>query len=226
MKAHTGAGRCRVVVLISGTGTNLQALIDANSRRNIDIDLTAVISDQSAAAGLARARRAGIAAYTVEQSDFPDKTAFFAALTALVAENRPELIVLAGFMRILPASFVRRYSDCILNIHPALLPDYKGLHTHARVVEAGETAHGATVHFVTEALDAGPSIIQYAIDVLPDDTAETLSARIQEGEHKIYPLVVGWYAEGRLRMLEGKAMLDNRPLTMPVMWSVVEETTS
>ncbi|WP_341937733.1 phosphoribosylglycinamide formyltransferase [Marinimicrobium sp. C2-29] len=204
--------RTRVVVLISGSGTNLQALINARQAGQLPIDLVAVISNRPGVAGLQRAEAAGIPALTLDHKDFESREAFDRALQELIDRHHPDLVVLAGFMRILTPEFTRHYEGRMLNIHPSLLPRYQGLHTHERVLEAGDKEHGVTVHFVTDELDGGPPVVQARVPVHADDTAEALARRVQAQEHTLYPLAVEWFAKGRLRMESGKAVLDNEPL--------------
>lgn len=211
----------RVAVLISGEGTNLQALIDAARRNRLGAEIVAVVSNRSAARGLARARDAGIDALCLPAVPGQQRADYDAALAALLALREPDLLVLAGFMRILSAEFVERYAGRIVNLHPALLPKFPGTDTHRRVLEAGERWHGATVHFVTADLDAGPPIIQYRLAVRPDDTPDSLAARVHVGEHIILPRAVSWFAAGRLRLEGGSVMLDGRALVEPV--SIDEE---
>ena len=202
---------CNVVVLISGSGSNLQALIDSLGEGN-PTRICAVISNRAEALGLQRAQAVGIATHVVRHSDFADREAFDAALMEIIDTHEPQLVVLAGFMRILTAGFVRRYQGRLLNIHPSLLPKYKGLDTHRRALEAGDLEHGCSVHFVTEELDGGPVAIQAAFTIDPDESIDTLTSRAHAAEHIIYPLAVRWFAEGRLRLAEQGAMLDNIPL--------------
>lgn len=202
---------CNVVVLISGSGSNLQALIDSLGEGN-PTRICAVISNRAEALGLQRAQAVGIATHVVRHSDFADREAFDAALMEIIDTHEPQLVVLAGFMRILTAGFVRRYQGRLLNIHPSLLPKYKGLDTHRRALEAGDLEHGCSVHFVTEELDGGPVAIQAAFTIDPDESIDTLTSRVHAAEHIIYPLAVRWFAEGRLRLAEQGAMLDNIPL--------------
>lgn len=204
----------RVLVLISGGGSNLQALIDAQSEAPYRI--VAVISNEADAFGLERARRAGIPAEVLSHRAFADRGAYDRALADLIDRYAPGLVVLAGFMRILTPGFVARYAGRMMNIHPSLLPKYRGLHTHQRALEAGEQEHGASVHFVTDELDGGPLIIQAPVPVRPDDDAESLAARVLTREHRIYPQAVRWFAEGRLRLGEdGRPVLDGRSLDAP-----------
>ena len=201
-----------VVVLISGGGTNLQALIDARQRGTLEVNLSAVISNRADAYGLQRARRAGIPAEVLDHTAFASREAFDKAMAALIDRYRPDLVVLAGFMRILTPAFVRHYAGRMLNIHPSLLPKYQGLHTHQRALDAGDSEHGVTVHFVTEELDGGPAVIQARVAIEPGDDAATLAGRVQQQEHIIYPMAIQWFAEARLRMTDGQSWLDGEPL--------------
>ena len=204
-----------LVVLISGGGTNLQAIIDA-AAADLPADIRAVISNEADAFGLERARRAGIETRILDHRAFADREAYDAALAALIEEYKPGLVVLAGFMRILTAGFVRHFHGRMLNIHPSLLPRYRGLDTHARVLAAGDREHGATVHFVTEELDGGPLIVQARVPVLANDDIQTLAHRVLEKEHVIYPAAIRWFAEGRLRLDDHRVTLDGKPLAAPV----------
>lgn len=190
----------RVVVLISGSGSNLQALINGQHRGELNISIEAVISNKADVFGLERARRAGLVTATINHREFSDRARFDLALMKKIDQYRPGLIVLAGFMRILTPAFVRHYRGRMLNIHPSLLPKYQGLHTHRRALEAGDTVHGATVHFVTEELDGGPAVIQARVPILADDDEKSLAQRVQIQEHIIYPMAVGWFADNRLSM--------------------------
>jgi phosphoribosylglycinamide formyltransferase-1 len=205
------AARFPVVILISGRGTNLQAIVDEMRAGKLSIDLRAVISSNPGAAGLARARAAGLRTETVDHRTYPTRADFDQALIAAIDAHAPKLVALAGFMRILGRDFIEHYRGRLINIHPSLLPKYPGLGTHARVLAAGETRHGASVHFVTPDVDAGPVILQAAVPVLPDDTSETLAERVLQEEHRIYPLAIGWFAEGRLVLRDGRALLDGKP---------------
>ena len=204
-----------IVVLISGSGSNLQALIDAAAKDELDVEIRAVISNRPNAGGLQRARDAGIPAEVLDHKTFESRETFDQALQKYIDSFEPKLVVLAGFMRLLTDDFVNHYLGRMLNIHPSLLPAYTGLNTHQRALEAGETRHGASVHFVTAELDGGPLILQASVDVQSDDTAEVLAARVLEQEHKIYPLAVQWFAEGRLQLREQHAWLDGTALTQP-----------
>nr|WP_298174219.1 phosphoribosylglycinamide formyltransferase [uncultured Pseudomonas sp.] len=211
------ANVCNVVVLISGSGSNLQALIDsiqagADSSKNSPARIAAVISNRADAYGLQRAQQAGIATQVLDHKQFDGREAFDSALAQAIDSYQPQLVILAGFMRILSAGFVRHYAGRLLNIHPSLLPKYKGLHTHQRALDASDREHGCSVHFVTEELDGGPLVIQAVIPVHPDDSPTSLAQRVHEQEHLIYPQAMHWFAEGRLRLDEQGAMLDGQTL--------------
>ncbi len=204
---------CNVVVLISGSGSNLQALIDSQHEGN-PARIRAVIANRADAFGLTRAKGAGIPTAVLDHKAFDGREAFDAALMELIDAHAPDLVILAGFMRILSPGFVRHYHGRLLNIHPSLLPKYKGLDTHRRALEAGDGEHGCSVHFVTEELDGGPVVLQAALQVKPGDDIESLTQRVHVAEHQIYPLAMRWFAEGRLRLAEQGAMLDG--VTLPV----------
>ncbi|MBZ5757503.1 phosphoribosylglycinamide formyltransferase [Pseudomonas sp. S5(2021)] len=202
---------CNVVVLISGSGSNLQALIDSQGPTN-PMRIVAVISNRADAYGLERARAAGIPTRVLSHRDYADREAFDSALVEAVDAYGPDLVVLAGFMRILTAEFVRHYRGRLLNIHPSLLPRHKGLDTHRRALEAGDPEHGCSVHFVTEELDGGPVALQAGVPIAPGESLDALVERVHQQEHLIYPLAVRWFAEGRLRLAEQGAMLDGQLL--------------
>ena len=212
----TSPSPLRVVVLISGLGSNLRALVRAQKDDELQCEICAVFSDRQDAPGLEIARQAGVPTRFANPSACADKAAFDAALTRDVLEFDPQLVVLAGYMRILGPIFVTTFQDRMLNIHPSLLPRFRGLATHRRVLEAGDSHHGATVHFVTEKLDGGPPVIQYRIPVLPQDDETTLKSRISRGEHVILPRAVGWFVAQRLRLANGAVMLDGRQLNQPI----------
>ena len=203
---------CDVVVLLSGTGSNLQALIDSTRTGDSPVRIAAVISNRSDAYGLQRARDAGIETRSLDHKAFDGREAFDRALVELIDAFDPKLVVLAGFMRILSADFVRHYAGRLLNIHPSLLPKYKGMHTHQRAIDAGDREHGCSVHFVTEELDGGPLVVQAVVPVESDDSAQTLAQRVHPQEHRIYPLAVRWFAEGRLILGDQGALLDGQLL--------------
>ncbi|WP_394561024.1 phosphoribosylglycinamide formyltransferase [Aquipseudomonas alcaligenes] len=203
---------CNVVVLISGSGSNLQALIDSIGKNGNPARIAAVISNRADAYGLERAKQAGIATLVLDHKQFDGREAFDAALVEAIDGFDPQLVVLAGFMRILTGSFVRHYEGRLLNIHPSLLPKYKGLHTHQRALEAGDSEHGCSVHFVTEELDGGPLVVQAVVPVESGDTPESLAQRVHSQEHHIYPLAMRWFAEGRLKLGATGAQLDGTAL--------------
>lgn len=196
------------VILISGRGSNMEAIIDAQ----VPGRCAAVISNRPAAAGLAWAAARGVPTVVVDHKASASREAFDAALAAEIDRHAPDLVVLAGFMRVLGESFVRRYEGRLINIHPSLLPAFPGLHTHAAALAAGVRIHGATVHFVTPALDSGPIIIQAAVPVLPGDSPDTLAARVLAQEHVIYPRAVDWFLQGRLRLDQGRVVLTDEPM--------------
>jgi len=205
-----------LVVLISGSGSNLQAIID-HIGQGLPARIEAVISNQPSAYGLERARLAGIETRVLDHRVFPEREHYDQALGDLVSSFNPKLIVLAGFMRILSPGFVRRFEGRMLNIHPSLLPRHRGLHTHQRALDAGDKEHGASVHFVTDELDGGPLILQARVNIEPGDDADTLAARVLTREHIIYPRVIEWVAEGRLRLKSDRVLLDEKPLDGPMM---------
>jgi len=210
----------RLAVLISGRGGNMLAIARECQAGRIPAEVAIVVSDVPGVPGLAGATALGLAATCVDAAGFRhdgrfDKPAFEAALIAAIDAASPDLVVLAGFMRVLSATFVARYAGRLLNIHPSLLPLYKGLHTHERVLAAGDREHGASVHFVTAELDGGPLVLQARVPVLPGDDVGTLSARVQREEHSIYPTVIDWIARGRLQWNDGSLRFDGAALTAP-----------
>ncbi len=205
-----------IVVLISGGGSNLQAIIDAAGRQQLPVDIRAVISNRADAYGLHRARAAGIATQVIDHREFADRESFDRALRRAIDSHAPGLVVLAGFMRILTPEFVAHYQGRMFNIHPSLLPELRGLHTHRRALEAKRSTHGASVHFVTSELDGGPVVLQAEVPVLPGDDPDTLAARVLAEEHRIYPLAIRWFAEGRLKLEEGVPVLDGKVLNTPI----------
>lgn len=206
----------RIAILISGRGSNMAAIAKACRDGRLNAEIGLVISDRPGAAGLETASALGIDARAIAWQGTAQRGSFERALDAALDEKRPDLIVLAGFMRILSASFVSARAGRIVNIHPSLLPKYTGLHTHRRVLDAHERQHGASVHFVTAELDGGPLILQSRITVAPGDTESSLSAKVQATEHIIYPRVIGWLADGRLTLRDGRPWLDGQPLDAPL----------
>ena len=200
--------RLKVGVLISGSGTNLQALIDDCARPAAESEIVLVLSNRADAFGLTRAERAGLSHRVIDHREYDSREAFEQALTEALEESGVELVCLAGFMRVLTAEFVEHWSDRLINIHPSLLPAFKGLDTHARAIEAGVRFAGCTVHFVRSEVDDGPVIVQAAVPVLPDDTAETLAARVLCEEHRCLPLAVRLIAQGRVTVVGERCVVD------------------
>jgi phosphoribosylglycinamide formyltransferase-1 len=205
-----------IVVLISGTGSNLRVIAEQAADGTLPVEIRAVISDKPEAKGLAWAAAQGIPTVALSPRDYPDRATFDRALADTVASYAPGLVVLAGFMRILGDAFVERFAGRLVNIHPSLLPKYRGLHTHRRALEAGDREHGASVHFVTRELDGGPVVLQARVPVRDVDDEATLAARVLAQEHLIYPECIGWFAAGRLRLRDGCVFLDGHRLETPL----------
>ncbi len=204
----------RIVILISGTGSNMITLAEKARSGEIPGMVAAVLCNRPEAVGIQHAKDRDIPVEVLDHKDFDSREAFDAAMIPLIDQYQPDLVVLAGFMRILSEDFVRRYQGRMLNIHPSLLPKYQGLNTHQRAIDAGDSVHGVSVHFVTEELDGGPVVIQAVVPVLNDDDAPTLQKRVQQQEHIIYPIAVKWFVEGRLKMSQaGEATLDGQALS-------------
>jgi len=210
---------CRTAILISGSGTNLQAFIDQVAAGDLDLDLCLVFSNRPDAFGLERAQKAGIPTACLRHGDFGDRESFDRAVAAIIDKHSPELIVLAGFMRILSPWFVSHYEGRILNIHPALLPKYPGLNTHQRALDAGDEWHGSTVHFVTEELDGGPRILAGRLRVDPHESADELQQRVQAIEHQIYPEAAGLVGSGKVRFENGLTLVDGKASDEPALRS-------
>lgn len=202
----------RLVVLISGSGSNLQAFIDQCADGRLDADIAAVIANKAGAYGLERAQNAGIDTAVIDHRNYPDRSTFDAELAKTISHYQPDLVILAGFMRILTPDFVRRFHGRLLNIHPSLLPKYPGLDTHQRAIDAGDSHGGATVHFVTEELDGGPAIIHAPVPISAGDTADTLAAKVLKEEHVIYPMAAEWFIQGRLTLHDDGAYLDQQKI--------------
>ena len=202
----------KIVVLISGTGSNLQAIIDACQSKRINAQISAVISNKSAAYGLERAKTAKIPTALFLRKDYADNLAMDTAIGDYIESVGADLIVLAGYMKILSAEFTRRFAGRIINIHPSLLPKFPGLNTYQQALDAGEREHGTTVHFVNEEVDAGAVILQAKVPIFADDRIEDIEQRVKAQEIQIYPLVIKWFTEDRLQLIDGKAYLDNQPL--------------
>ena len=208
----TSSNKHRLVVLISGSGTNLQAIIDAVNAGAVNAKISAVISNEESAKGLQRAAQSKIATAVVDHKQFDSKEAFDRALIELIDRYEADTVLLAGFMRILTPTFVSHYAGKVLNIHPSLLPKFQGLHTHQRALEAGEKQHGCSIHFVTDEVDGGPVIAQAAVSVEATDAADSLAKKVLRKEHILYPLVVSWKADGRLKLSNGGVWLDGEKL--------------
>jgi len=204
--------QARLAILISGRGSNMQAFIEACASGELDAQISVVISNNTDAAGLERAAQAGIATCCIDHRAFPSREAFDQALVDQLQARRADLVILAGFMRILTPVFIKPFAGRLLNIHPSLLPKYPGLHTHQRALDAGDTEAGVTVHFVTPELDGGPPIVQARVPIVTGDTAQTLAARVILEEHVIYPLAAQWYLQGRLKLTNQGAYLDGNPI--------------
>ncbi len=202
----------KVVILIGGEGSNAQAILKRVATKELDIEVVRVISHNHGAKGLEKAQALGVDTMTVAHKDFATKEAFENALKQAILACEAELIILAGFMRVLSADFIRAFPDQIINIHPSLLPDYKGLNTHQRVLEARETHHGVSIHMVTEELDSGTILAQAKIAVGPEDTAQTLKLRVQEIEHLLYPHVIRWFVQERLSTRKNRLYLDGNQI--------------
>ncbi|WP_199608918.1 phosphoribosylglycinamide formyltransferase [Flocculibacter collagenilyticus] len=212
--AHADHGNApkRIVVLLSGSGSNLQALIDAQQNAFFNGKIVCVISNRPDAYGLTRAQQANIETLSLDHKAYNTREQYDAELAKAIENTKPDLIILAGFMRILTPEFVAKFKGKLLNIHPSLLPKYQGLHTHQRALDAKDSEHGVSVHFVTEELDGGPVILQAKVPIFDGDTAEDLAARVHEQEHRIYPLVTKWFCQDRLLMQNDSAVLDNNKL--------------
>lgn len=206
--------KARVVVLISGSGSNLQSLIDASRERGSPYLIDHVISNRPGAGGLERAHKAGIAHTTLDHKDFPDRASFETALGTCINARSPDIVVCAGFMRVLTEPFVSHYQGRMINIHPSLLPSFRGLNTHARALDAGVAFAGCSVHWVSVGVDEGAIIGQAIVPVLPGDTPESLAQRVLEQEHRLYPACLNLVASGRVMLREGRTFLDGKPSTL------------
>jgi len=210
--------RASLVILISGSGSNMQAIIDATKDGRIDADVALVLSNRADAGGLGKAEQAGIPTCVIEHSAFDSREQFDQAMIEIIDPLQPDLVVLAGFMRILTPAFIRHYHDRLLNIHPSLLPRYKGLNTHQRAIENGDAIHGASVHYVSDELDSGPVVIQAIVNVSADDDAASLAARVLEQEHVIYPIAIQFHISGRLIVSDQCLLFDGKELEKPLRW--------
>ena len=207
-----------IVVLISGSGSNLQAIIDAVQSKKINAEISAVISNRPDATGLEKASNAGVTTHTIDHTTYPDRQSFDDALLNYVSDLKPDLVVLAGFMRILSDDFINTFDGRLINIHPSLLPKYKGLNTHQRVLDDRCNTHGASVHFVSSELDSGSVIIQAEVPVLNDDNVELLASRVLQQEHIIYPMAIQWFIDGKLCLIDNKAYYDQHEIQQPAKW--------
>ena len=212
MNPNTDVTAIKIVVLISGNGSNLQSIIDAIAERNLNAEICAVISNKQNAYGLQRAKNHGITSHWIDHKTYSSREQFDQALIKSIDPYKPDLIILAGFMRILTEAFVGHYQGKIINIHPSLLPKFRGLNTHQRVLEEGDSEHGATIHLVTPDLDGGPTIVQARLPIVAGESAEKLAEKVQRLEHKIYPLVVEWFSESRIKLDQNKVYLDDNLL--------------
>jgi len=202
----------KIVVLVSGSGSNLQAILDGCKAQKIDGHVVAVISNKAGVLALERAKRSHVPSHVINHLDYSSRELFDEAVVKQIDYYQPDLVVLAGYMRILTAHFVHHYAGKMLNIHPSLLPKYPGLHTHQRAIQAGDKEHGTTVHFVTEELDGGPVILQAKVPIFSDDEEQDVIERVITQEHQIYPLVIKWFCRDRLMMINGKAYLDKQEI--------------
>lgn len=207
-----------VVILISGRGSNMRSIVEKQRHGDLDIQVKAVISNQADAAGLQYAESQHIPHEIVSHLDYANRETFDQALMTVIDRYSPQLVILAGFMRILTKEFVQHYAGRLINIHPSLLPNYPGLHTHQRVLEAKERMHGASVHYVTAEVDGGPLIIQAKVPVYADDTEQSLAQRVLTREHIIYPQAIQWIAQGKLKYSEGRAILEDSDLPVVLEW--------
>ncbi|WP_144393309.1 phosphoribosylglycinamide formyltransferase [Pleionea sediminis] len=207
---------CRVVVLISGEGSNLQTLIDESAQGTLPVSIEAVISNRPDAGGLKRAQRANIPTHIIDHTEFSDRYSFDIQIIDAILKYNPDLVILAGYMRIMTPDLVNRFSGRMINIHPSLLPKYPGLKTHQRALENGDSEHGSTVHFVTEVLDGGPVIAQSKLNITNDDNETTLIQKIKRLEHKLYPHVIQWFADNRLALRDNQTYFDGEKLQHPI----------
>ncbi len=207
---------CRLVVLISGSGTNLQALIDKQTTGQLPVEIVAVISNRPDAGGIEKAQSAGIPTHVIDHTQFDDRHSFDVQVIDAILQYQPDLIVLAGYMRIMTPDMVNRFSGRMLNVHPSLLPKYPGLNTHRRALENKDSHHGSTVHFVTEVLDGGPVIARSKLTIGEGDNEQTLASRVKQLEHKLYPTVIGWFAEGKLTLKNNQTYFNGERLEQPI----------
>jgi len=210
--------KASLVVLVSGSGSNLQAIIDAIKNNQLHAKISAVISNRADARGLERAARENIAHYVIDHKQYPSRELFDRAMIKIIDPLNPDLVILAGFMRILSNDFIEHYAHRLMNIHPSLLPKYKGLNTHRQALENKDASHGASVHYVSHELDSGPLVIQAEVPVKETDTVASLAERVLSVEHKIYPLAIKLHLEGRIQFDGDELVFDNQPLRKPLRW--------
>ena len=213
----------KIAVLISGSGSNLQAIMDAIAAGTLKAEIRGVLSNRADAYGLVRARDAGLPTAVISHADFPERLAFDRAMMARIDAWAVDIVVLAGFMRILTPEFVQHYAGRLLNIHPSLLPKYKGLHTHRRALESGEHEHGCSVHLVTAELDGGPVIAQAVVPVLASDSEDALTQRVHKSEHRLYPQVLVWIADGDILFRDGHPWRNGKPVVEPLRLTFADE---
>lgn len=216
---HTAHPKARTVILISGRGSNMMSLVEASQKNECHIDVVAVISSRPNAGGLTFAQDKGIKTDCLDHTQFDGREAFDTALMDVIDQHKPDLVILAGFMRILTPEFTRHYAGRMLNIHPSLLPKYTGLNTHARALASGDAEHGASVHFVTEELDGGPVVLQSVVPILDNDTEDTLTQRVLKTEHSIYPLVADWFGKGVVKCEHDSVIYNERILQKAIKWT-------
>lgn len=216
--AHTSHPKARTVILISGRGSNMMSLVEASQNNKCHIDVVAVISNRPNAGGLTFAQNKGIATNCLDHTLFDGREAFDTALIDVIDQHKPDLVILAGFMRILTPQFTRHYVGRLLNIHPSLLPKYTGLNTHARALDSDDSEHGASVHFVTAELDGGPVVLQSIVPILDNDSEDALTQRVLKTEHSIYPLVADWFGKGMVRCDNDSVIYNERILEKPLKW--------
>ncbi|PCI09370.1 MAG: phosphoribosylglycinamide formyltransferase [Gammaproteobacteria bacterium] len=218
MAKNVSPKKVSLVVLISGDGSNLQAIIDAINHHQLDAEIKTVISNRPEAPGLRRAIKDNITTHVINHKEYPTRQAFDQAMIKIIDPLKPDLIILAGFMRILSEHFIDHYQNRLINIHPSLLPKYKGLNTHQQALDNKDITHGSSVHFVSHELDSGPVVIQAKIDIHHTDNAKDLAARVLEIEHKIYPLTIQLFAQNRIKFNGNQVLFDNKPLKKPLLW--------
>ncbi len=210
--------KASLVVLISGTGSNLQAIIKAINEQTINAEIKAVICNKISAKGLEHAERENITTHVIEHNRYPSREDFDQAMIEVIQPLKPDLVILAGFMRILSKHFIKQFKDRLINIHPSLLPKYKGLHTHRQALENNDENHGASVHYVSDELDGGPVVIQVVVPVLENDNIDTLAQRVLKEEHKIYPAAIKLHCENKITFNKNQILVDGKAIPTPMLW--------